>query len=68
VDQDGARSVTRRKEKIQVSENTAGKPRALAVSVPRRGGTGQKDAGKYASALKNRLDLAFAKDLAPVRV
>ena len=37
----GARSVTRRKGKIQVSQNTVGKPRALAVSVPRRGGTGQ---------------------------
>jgi hypothetical protein len=54
--------------KIQVSENTVGEPRALTVSMPRRDGTGQKDARKYAPALKNRLDLAFAKDLAPMRV
>ena len=53
--------MTRRKGKIQVSENTVGNPRALAVSMPRWDGTGQKHGVKYAPALKNRLDLAFAK-------
>jgi DNA-directed RNA polymerase specialized sigma24 family protein len=42
-----------------VSENMVGKTRALAVSVPRRGGTGQSGAAEHASLLK----IPFAKHL-----
>ena len=64
----GAHWVTRREGKRQVSENTVGKLRGLAVSVPKPGRPGQKDAAEHTSALKNWLELPFAKRLAPTRV
>jgi len=66
VDHDGARSVTRRERKIQVSENMVGNPVRWLFRCQARAELVKGDAGKYAPALKIRLDLAFVKDLALV--
>jgi hypothetical protein len=60
--------VTRRKGKILVSENTVGKPQRFGCFGAKAGRKGQRNVWKYALALKNRLDLALAKALAPMRV
>jgi len=44
------------------------KPRALAASAPSRAELVKEKPGSTPAVLKNRLDLAFAKDLGPMRV
>ena len=53
--------MTREKGKRQVSENSAGKPAAFVVSVPRRGRTGQRTPRNGFLQLKNRLNFLLQR-------